>query len=143
MTKQTCRYHTSLKKISKPEKLRLHCCGTNKIKLLKCLLFSISTYPFGFLCPGSLTLEGYLKDTHILSICLLYRPRKGPNPKKQLSIYSLKFVVDRQTNNFHLKIKLEICQDRDFLRPIICKLSRLRFFETRKFGVVETETDRD
>ena len=42
------------KRVSKAEKLRLHCCGANKIKLLKLFPFARLTYPLWYLCPGAL-----------------------------------------------------------------------------------------
>ena len=56
-------------------------------------------------------------------------------------------IVYMDTRNF-VVVKTETpsdqefwsCRDRDSLRPEILKLSRPRLFETRNFGVVETET---
>ena len=41
------------KRVSKAEKLQLHCCGTDKIKLFKLLPFARLTSALCYLCPGA------------------------------------------------------------------------------------------
>ena len=44
------------KRVSKAEKMRLHCCGTDKMKHLDILPFASLTSPFCYLCPDALKL---------------------------------------------------------------------------------------